>query len=377
MKKLNSVLVFCALVLALSTSGLAQSKTTLIDPKQAEKKSAPGDGLLPSSFAGWQKATGARISKSADVADPGNAQILREYGFTDSETATYDRGDRKLTVRAERFGDTTGAYGAFTFYRQPEMAREKLCDQGASDSTHVIFYCTNVLVDVNLDKVTAMSASELRELAASIPKVAGNLAEAPKIALYLPANIRENSKYFAGPVALDKLDSPIKSSQVNFSLSPEVVVGKVRAQDGIATVALIQYPTPKIAQAQLKSLEDWGKSYKPSTDKGSLNEFLSKRSGPIIALVMGEISDSDAKALLSNINYDAEITWSEPTYNSPRDNWAALIYNDVVLALIIVAFMFVVGIAFGGFRLFMKKFFPGRLVDRPEDIEFIKLNIGE
>jgi hypothetical protein len=377
MKKLNSVLVLCALVLALSTSGLAQSKTTLVDPKQAEKKSAPGDGLLPPSFAGWQKAAGGRISKYADVADPVNAQILREYGFTDSETATYDRGDRKLTLRAERFGDTTGAYGAFTFYRQPEMAREKLCDQGASDGTHVIFYCTNVLVDVNFDKVTAMSASELRELAASIPKVAGNLAEAPKIALYLPENIRENAKYFSGPVALDKLDSPIKSSQVNFSLNPEVLVGKVRAQDGIATVALIQYPTPKIAQAQLKSLDDWGKSIKPSTAEGSLNEFVSKRSGPIIALVMGEISDSDAKTLLSNINYDAEITWSEPTYNGARDNIGSLIYNDVVLSLIIVAFMFVVGIAFGGFRVFMKKFFPGRLVDRPEDVEFIKLNIRE
>jgi hypothetical protein len=377
MKKLNSVLVFCALVLAISTSGLAQSKVTLVDPKQAEKKTTPGDGLLPPSFAGWQKAAGAKVSKSSDVADPVNAQILREYGFTDSETATYDRGDRKLNVRAERFGDTTGAYGAFTFYRQPEMAREKLCDQGASDGTHIIFYCTNVLVDVNFDKVTAMSPSELRELAASIPKVAGNLAEAPKIALYLPGNIRENSKYFAGPIALDKLDSPIKSSQVNFSLSPEVVVGKVRAQDGMATVALIQYPTPKIAQAQLKSLDDWGKSYKHSTAEGSLNEFSSKRSGPIIALVMGEIADSDAKALLSNINYDAEITWSEPTYNGGRDNIGSLIYNDVILSLIIVAFMFVVGIAFGGFRLFMKKFFPGKLVDRPEDVEFIKLNIRE
>jgi hypothetical protein len=43
----------------------------------------------------------------------------------------------------------------------------------------------------------------------------------------------------------------------------------------------------------------------------------------------------------------------------------------------IVAFMFVVGIAFGGFRVFMKRFFPGKLVDRPEDIEFIRLDLRE
>jgi hypothetical protein len=346
----------------------------LVDPK-AEKSAQ--DGLLPSSFAGWQKAPGKHVSKSADAADPANPQLLQEYGFTDLETATYTRGDRNMTVKAERFADTTGAYGAFTFYRQPEMAREKLCDQGASDGTHVIFYCTNVLLDVNLDKVTAMSASELRELAKEIPKVAGNLAEAPKIALYLPENVRQNSKYVAGPLALNKLDAPIKASQVNFSLSPEVVIGKVRALDGIATVALIKYPTPQIAQAQLKQLEDWGKTLKPSTVEGSLNEFVSKRTGPIIAMVMGEIAESDAKSLLSNINYDAEITWSEPTFNGAKDNIGNLVYNDMILAFMIVAFMFVVGIAFGGFRLFMKKFFPGRLVDRPEDVEFIKLDIGD
>ena len=94
-------------------------------------------------------------------------------------------------------------------------------------------------------------------------------------------------------------------------------------------------------------------------------------------MVMGEIAESDAKSLLSNINYDAEITWSEPTFNGAKDNIGNLVYNDMILAFMIVAFMFVVGIAFGGFRVFMKKFFPGRLVDRPEDVEFIKLNIGE
>src|ERR1700741_3179916 len=120
MRKPYSVLVICVLALVFSASGLAQSKTTLVDPKQAEKSAQ--DGLLPSNFAGWQKAPEARTSKSPDAADPANPQILKEYGFTDSETATYTRGDRKMTVKAERFADATGAYGAFTFYRKPEMA---------------------------------------------------------------------------------------------------------------------------------------------------------------------------------------------------------------------------------------------------------------
>ncbi|MCU1285859.1 MAG: hypothetical protein JWO13_2209 [Acidobacteriales bacterium] len=374
--KPSSYIFIGLLACALSTGALAQSQASA--PKSTTLVTLPGkssDSALPASFAGWQKVAGSRAATSPGQADPANADLLKEYGFVDSENATYERGDRKLTVKAERFSDTTGAYGAFSFYRQPSMAKEKLCDQGASDGTHVLFYCTNVFLDINLDKVTAMSASELRELAKAIPKVAGNLAEAPKIALYLPAAVRENAKYVAGPIGLDKLDAPLKSSQVDYSLSPEVVIGKVRSVDGIANVALIQYPTPKIAQAQLQKLEQWGKSFKPV--EGGMNEFVSKRSGPIIALVMGEIADTGAKALLSDINYDAEITWSEPTFNGAKDNIGNLVYNDMVLAFMIVAFMFVVGIAFGGFRVFMKKFFPGRLVDRPEDIEFIKLDLKE
>ncbi len=59
------------------------------------------------------------------TADPAQADsaypaVLKEYGFADSETATYTRDDgRKLTIKAAQFKDATGAYGAFTFYRQP------------------------------------------------------------------------------------------------------------------------------------------------------------------------------------------------------------------------------------------------------------------
>ena len=59
------------------------------------------------------------------------------------------------------------------------------------------------------------------------------------------------------------------------------------------------------------------------------------------------------------------------------DNIGNLIYNIMLLAFIIGGFMIVLGIAFGGFRVAMNRFFPGRVVNRPEDIDFIKLNLRE
>ena len=57
--------------------------------------------------------------------------MLKEYGFLESETANYVRADgRKLTLKVARFTDATGAYGAFTFYRQPAMKTERIGTQG-------------------------------------------------------------------------------------------------------------------------------------------------------------------------------------------------------------------------------------------------------
>src|ERR1019366_9996249 len=82
--------------------------------------------FLPESFPGWTKAGSAQSTTDPAKADAAYPAVLKEYGFTGAETVTYTRADgRKLTVKAARFNDATGAYGAFTFYRQPTMGTER------------------------------------------------------------------------------------------------------------------------------------------------------------------------------------------------------------------------------------------------------------
>src|ERR1035437_5794552 len=88
---------------------------------------ADSNDFLPQSFAGWTKA--GSVQSTTDPAKAGTAYpaVLKEYGFTGAETVTYTRADgRKLTVKAARFNDATGAYGAVTFYRQPTMGTERI-----------------------------------------------------------------------------------------------------------------------------------------------------------------------------------------------------------------------------------------------------------
>ena len=62
--------------------------------------------ILPVSFSGWQKKPGSRVLASPAGADAPNAEVLTEYGFTDFESATYQKDGRDLTVKAIRFADT-------------------------------------------------------------------------------------------------------------------------------------------------------------------------------------------------------------------------------------------------------------------------------
>src|SRR6266481_3560513 len=84
---------------------LAQSKT----PQATTLVNTGQEPMLPMSFSGWEKQIDAVKSKDASIADATNAAALKEFSFTDSETATYLRDGRKLTLRALRFDATTGA----------------------------------------------------------------------------------------------------------------------------------------------------------------------------------------------------------------------------------------------------------------------------
>src|SRR5580704_6013319 len=88
---------------------------------------APATSILPQQFGGWQLSGSPQISPDPVAADPVNAALLKEYGFSDFASATYTRDDgRKLSVKAARFADAIGAYGAFTFYKVPQMITEQI-----------------------------------------------------------------------------------------------------------------------------------------------------------------------------------------------------------------------------------------------------------
>ncbi len=380
---ISAAVLAVSAILAFPASGADQQS-----PKTAVTTSTPSTApVLPTEFAGWQVKGSVEKSNDPAIADTTNGPILKEYGFQRLENASYTRDDgRNLVIRAAVFDDASGAYGAFTYYQQPDMGTETIGAQAASSKNRVLFYQGNVLVDAVFDRVSVMSAAQLRQLAGLLPQADDSKRNPPNLPLYLPRASaerrpeRNTTKYVLGPLALNRVGSPLPISMVDFASGAEVVMSRYEVNAGDATVMLIEYPTPQIAAEKLRQIDA---SHHMTEQKPGVSTildvgpFFDARTGPIIVIASGPLSPSDARALMSGISYEADVTWNENTYVTKKNNLGNFLFNAIVLCGIVVGVMLVAGVAFGGFRILTKRFLPDSVFDRKEAVEIISLHLEE
>lgn len=315
------------------------------------------------------------------MADPANAALLKEYGLTGFESATFVReDDRKLALKVAKFGDASGAFGAFSFYNQPEMQREAIGDQGSSFNQRILFYRGNILVDAVFDRLTAMSAAELRQLAGLLPRPKGNANNLPPVLAYMPKRdyIRNTEKYVIGPLGLSRIDSPLPVNMIDFGAGAEVVLGRYHVSGGEAVLMVISYPTPQIASEHMKIIDANRTAAQQQPGEASIvnvGPFYDKRSGPLLAIASGPISQSDARTLLGAVNYDADVTWNQNTFFDKKNNLANLLVNIILLCGILMGLAVVAGLAFGGIRIALRQLLPGKIFSDPDEVEFIALHL--
>jgi hypothetical protein len=368
-------------------AGTAPASPQTQTPPSASKE------ILPAQFGGWQIQGRAQTSTDPAVADATNAAVLKEYRFTDLAIATYTRDDgRTLKIRAARFADASGAFGAYTFYLQPEMTKQQIGDQAASAEDRVLFYRGNVLVDAQFSKESSMSADQLRELAGVLPRPSGNNGYLPSFIELLPRRgyVANTQKYVMGPAALGALKTPVTADQVDFGASAELTLADYSTPSGGAELLLISYPTPQMAADHLRRIDVAHQIAPPQPGVTAIGEgkvvdettggsglFFDKRAGPIVAIVTGSMSESDAKSLLGMVNYEATVTRNAPAEDEDVHTLYSLLLNIVILCAILAALAIIAGVAFGGFRILMKRLYPDKIFDRPEQMEFISLRLTE
>jgi len=346
--------------------------------------------LLPEAFAGWVTAESPKKVTDAAQADPANAAALKEYDFTDAALADYKRDGETLSLRALRFHDASGAYGAYSFYRQNGWPKEEIGAGATSDHNRVLFWVGNTVVDANFSHISPMSGAELRELAGQLPLPEGGQALVPPILANLPQSNPPQVKldgqtthYALGPVSYAGSGGMLPGELVGFDRGAEAMTANYTLRSGVATLTLIDYPTPQMAAAQESKIRDYikaGKRAQPAwpkpledSDQASLEV---RRSGPLVALVSGDAIPEESHKLLATVHYESDLMSIPQPTDSEVFKTGKLLMGIAALVIVGASVAILLGFFLGGFRV-LYRVARGKPASSVYDVEFTSLNLRD
>lgn len=304
--------------------------------------------------------------------------VLKEDGLTRLAGADYG----KVQASAFEFGDATGAYSAYTFYRtlmaSPRLVgKEARVGAGATetsaDASGTLVWAGTAVLRVS----GALAKDELAALVGRLPKVNGSRGLAPLLPTELikegldPASVR----YAVGPAAYTAMGGVLPAEILGWDKSAEVATASYRGSHGSnGTLTLMMYPTPQIAGDRGRALE------KAVADAGGQEKFGTlrmRRVGPMLGVASGSFSPRQADTLIAALTLDQEVTFDKKKpleFHAEVRKTASLLQNIAVLSgvLILAAVLLGLFLGFGraGIRVLMGK-------PAASEPEFLTINLRD
>jgi hypothetical protein len=337
------------------------------------------DTVLPAHFGKW---TASNAVQSPAI--PANTKdIFTESALESAEARAYSNGNAAITVTTYRLHDSSGAYEAYTFFQEPKNS----CPQSsaltpcsipvdASSDKKRVALVGNILIVI--DNPGALTSVDLDALSKQInPKA--DKTPPPPIPNYLPTRdlIPGTEKYALGPAAfraalstLNRSEYQALSDNAGFSSGAEAMFAQYQNNRDVAVVLLIDYPTPQLAGLHWKHLEQ---ALPPSSksDRTSI-----ERKGTLLAIVLAPSSAAYAARIRDAVNYETQVTWNEPSQTITDPPITTVLAKIIIATGVFMLVAIVFGVAFGGVRVLMKSLFPGKIFDRPEQMDVLQLGLS-
>ena len=300
--------------------------------------------------------------------EPGEARILTEYGFRDLGRQKLRCRSRSLDIRIYRMLDAPAAYGLFTLYRKSDSRAPQGFPRLAEESDRWVafaqsrFYVRIRHPDLSGGRRAALEAG--RFLARALP---ADWA-LPSLVDYLPReHLAPGSEVFLmGHQALS-LRIPLgREDLFGLAHGAEALLADYRTTDGSARILLMIYPTQQLAGKYLQS------GYRQLMRQHPDWQVFYKREGPLVVMVLDSTDPEIASSFLDKVSYVSSVSWdpkAEPL-SVGRMMLSVFLYVGAVIGITMV-----VGLGFGLLRLLISWLFPGKIFDRRERWEVIRLKL--
>lgn len=338
-------------------------------------------GILPNSFGQWTGSTKPGMNppaidngdKAASVPAEQHLAALQEFGFVDAEEGSYTRGADMLQVVLYRLKDPSGAYGEYLYLRTPDMLRAELTELSCMSRDHAIVLIGNLVVDIR-GRELARFSGDLKSLAAAIsPRAEKGLLPTLQDRLPQEALIERTGHYVLGPATLAQFFAYADGDWLGFSEGAEAELAKYRVNGHEVTLLIADFPTPQAAQRKLSELQ--AKYNVNDSGNDGFAPLFAKRSISLLAIVSGAKSQAEAGPLLNQVRSQAEVTWNEPTFIFKEPSLTTMIADAIIGTMIICGFTLIAGLAFGGFRLVIKRLLPDKIFDRSSTMQVLQLGL--
>jgi hypothetical protein len=329
--------------------------------------------VFPNRFGRW-----SGVSKPVKISSgETRAQLLAEAGLGEALSEEYSNGTENVTLKLWQFRDPSGAYEAYTADFSPNMHPSTVGGPSAIDEQRLLLLIGNVILEVRPPKTP--TTDELQQLATMVRKHA-DATPLPPIRAYLPSGFSDGTQRYAlGPAAfLNALGSLKREEFANLAneagfgsaAKAEALIAEYRNGKDAAALLLIEYPTPQLAEQHLRHLEQ---ALSPAAKQAGTTI---ERKASLLSLVLRPSSAAYGNSLRRAVNYATEVTWNEPHQTVTDPPLLSTIAKIFIWTGVFMVVAVVLGVAFGGVRVLAKIFFPGKVFDRPEQMDVLQLGLS-
>ena len=336
-------------------------------PLSAQQKTPPKQ-ILPKDFRSWHL-TGCNANKSQDLG------FAKEAGLRTVNDCEYAAEGKTIEIRLAQYNDPSSAYEVFTSLVRTGMMPTNVGQVGAFDKESVLIQEGSLVLRSSAN----VSKDDLGALVKAVDPQSEK-TPLPPVRMYLPTpgRIVGTERYALGPEALQEAlhglgatDTEALVKAAGFTSSAEAMLARYSLPGkGNGILLLIEYPTPQLAEQHIHHIDE----VIPAAAKQAGTEI--ERKGSLLKIVLAPSSAEYAKNLRDAVGYETQVTWNEASQAATDPPITSTLVKIIMGTGAFMIAAVVLGIAFGGVRVITKKFFPGKVFDRANQMEVLQLGLS-